>query len=137
MSVNVIDSGSAFKYLYHGFLSVDLQDLTSSNWSISQHHIDDLSIFWELNIVQNDQWTIDLEDCSIIDSRSNIIVSTSCLNMSLIHYKNILMQGKIFADWFKVEVKLGKGAFGELWQAENVLNKQRVAIKFEEVDLKK
>lgn len=47
------------------------------------------------------------------------------------------MQGKIFADRFKVENKIGSGAFGELWQAENILNKQKVAIKFEEVDLKK
>jgi hypothetical protein len=37
--------------------------------------------------------------------------------MSLIHYKNILMQGKIFADRYKIEIKIGSGAFGELWKA--------------------
>lgn len=47
------------------------------------------------------------------------------------------MQGKIFADWYKVDIKIGSGAFGELWKAENLLNKRKVAIKFEDVDLKK
>lgn len=47
------------------------------------------------------------------------------------------MQGKIFADRYKVESKIGSGAFGEIWRAENLLNKQKIAIKFEEVDLKK
>ena len=37
------------------------------------------------------------------------------------------MQGKIFADWYWVETKIGSGAFGELWKAENILNKLKGA----------
>jgi hypothetical protein len=47
------------------------------------------------------------------------------------------MQGKIFADRYKIESKIGSGAFGEIWSSENLLNKQKLAIKFEDVDLKK
>jgi hypothetical protein len=137
MGVDVIDARGSLEDLNHGLLSVDLQNLTPSDGPVSQDHVDYLGVFGELDIVQYDQRSVDLQHSSVVDPGCDIIVSYDCLNMGLIHYKYILMQGKIFADRYKVQVKIGSGAFGELWSADNTMNKQRVAIKFEDVDLKK
>lgn len=38
---------------------------------------------------------------------------------------------------FRVERKIGSGAFGEIWQAFDLQSRRAVAVKFENVDMKK
>lgn len=46
-----------------------------------------------------------------------------------------IMKDQIIGKKYKLTKKLGKGAFGEIWEALNFQDKQKVAIKFEDVDL--
>ena len=41
------------------------------------------------------------------------------------------MEGKIVAKNYKLNKKLGSGAFGEIWKAVNIKTKHEYAIKFE------
>lgn len=40
----------------------------------------------------------------------------------------------IVAKNYKIQTKLGKGAFGEIWKAIHTKTHQEVAIKFEEIN---
>lgn len=62
-------------YLNHSPLSCDLQDLTFPYAAVSQTNIDDLGVFGELDVVENNQGPIHLDDSSIVYPRSNVIVS--------------------------------------------------------------
>ena len=46
------------------------------------------------------------------------------------------MEGEIVAKNYKIIKKLGKGAFGEIWQAVHKKTKQEYAIKFEPIGSK-
>ena len=46
------------------------------------------------------------------------------------------MEGMIVAKNYKINKKLGSGAFGEIWKAVNVKTNQEFAIKFEEINSK-
>lgn len=47
-----------------------------------------------------------------------------------------IQKDQIIGKKYKLIKKLGKGAFGEIWEAVNFTDKQKVAIKFEEVDVR-
>lgn len=47
------------------------------------------------------------------------------------------MQGLVLEEKFRIEKKIGSGAFGEIWQAFDLRKKRAVAVKFENVDMKK
>lgn len=47
-----------------------------------------------------------------------------------------ILKDQIIGKKYKLTKKLGKGAFGEIWEALNFQDKQKVAIKFEDVDLR-
>ncbi len=47
------------------------------------------------------------------------------------------MQGLIFGDRYQLEKKIGSGAFGEIWEAMDIKTHKKVAVKFEDVDMKK
>lgn len=57
--------------------------------------------------------------------------------MRLVHYKYNSMQGLLLEKRFRVEKKIGSGAFGEIWQCFDEKEKETRAIKFENVDMKK
>ena len=46
------------------------------------------------------------------------------------------MEGMVVAKNYKINRKLGSGAFGEIWKAVNVKTNQEFAIKFEEINSK-
>jgi len=37
----------------------------------------------ELDVVEDDEGTLDVEHCSVVDSRSNIVISGHCLDVVL------------------------------------------------------
>lgn len=47
------------------------------------------------------------------------------------------MQGLVFGERYLLEKKIGSGAFGEIWEALDTKTKTKVAVKFEDVDMKK
>lgn len=47
-----------------------------------------------------------------------------------------MKQGDIVAKNYKLLEKLGKGAFGQIWKATHLKNKEEVAIKFEDINAK-
>ena len=68
-------------YLYDGLLALDFEDLTLSHGAISEADIDDLCVFWELDVVEHDQWAFDIEDRSVVDSRCDIVVGGDCFDV--------------------------------------------------------
>ena len=46
------------------------------------------------------------------------------------------MEGNIIAKNYRLTKKIGHGAFGEIWSAKNMKNKEDVAIKFESLKSK-
>lgn len=62
-------------YLYNGLLSLDLEDLTLSHYSVSQSNIDNLGILGELDVLEDDEWSVDIEDSSVVDSGCDVVVS--------------------------------------------------------------
>ena len=65
-------------YLDNSLLSFDLKDLALSYHSIAESHIDDLSIFWELNVFQYHERTFNILDCSVVYSWCYVVVSCHC-----------------------------------------------------------
>lgn len=65
-------------YLDNSLLSFDLKDLALSYHSIAESHIDDLSIFRELNVFQHYERTFDILDCSVVYSWCYVVVSGYC-----------------------------------------------------------
>lgn len=47
------------------------------------------------------------------------------------------MQGLVFGERYLLEKKIGSGAFGEIWEALDTKTNTKVAVKFEDVDMKK
>lgn len=47
------------------------------------------------------------------------------------------MQGLVFGERYLLEKKIGSGAFGEIWEAMDTRTNTKVAVKFEDVDMKK
>jgi len=73
----------AITYLYDGLFTLDLQNLTLSNGTISKSDVDNFCIFGELDIVKNNQWSFDIENSSVIDSRGNVVVGGDGLEVLL------------------------------------------------------
>ena len=64
-------------YLYDSLLSLDLKNLTLSDDTVSESNIDNLCILGELDVIQDDQWTLDIEHRSVVDTWRDVVV-TSC-----------------------------------------------------------
>lgn len=47
-----------------------------------------------------------------------------------------IQRDQVIGKKYKLIKKLGRGAFGEIWEGLNMNDKTRVAIKFEDVDLR-
>ena len=46
------------------------------------------------------------------------------------------MENRIVAKHYRLQKKLGSGAFGQIWKAVHEKTKEEVAIKFEDVNSK-
>jgi hypothetical protein len=69
--------------LYDSPLTSDLKHLALSDGSIAQTNVDDFGVFRELDIIQNDQWAIDFNDSSVINSWRYIIISSHSLEIGV------------------------------------------------------
>lgn len=47
-----------------------------------------------------------------------------------------LKENMIIASQYLLEKQIGKGAFGQIWKAVNLVSKSQVAIKFEDMEVK-
>jgi serine/threonine protein kinase len=47
-----------------------------------------------------------------------------------------LKKDMIIANQYLLQSQIGKGAFGQIWQAVNLVSKKEVAIKFEDMEVK-
>jgi hypothetical protein len=61
--------------LDNGSFSGNLEDLSFSDRTITEADIDDLSILREFDIIEDDQGSIYLDNCSVVDSGGNIVIS--------------------------------------------------------------
>lgn len=78
-----INSGGSLENLDDGLLSVDLKDLSLSLASVSKSQVDDLSEFWELDVVKNDERSIDSSYSSVVKSWVDMIISEGSSGMLL------------------------------------------------------
>ena len=69
-------------YLHNSALVVDFEDLTLSNLSISETDIDNLCVFWELDVVKNNKWSFDIKDSSVIDSWCDVVIGGDGFHVS-------------------------------------------------------
>ena len=65
-------------------LSFDLEDLTLPDATISEPNIDNLCVFWELDVVKNDKRPLYVKDGSVIDSRGDVVICGDSFYMLLI-----------------------------------------------------
>lgn len=84
-------------YLTSIFISVPL-----SHWSVSQTNVYDFCVLWELHVVQDNQRTINLYDCSVIDLWGDIVIPCCCrsVNCSKVGI-NLLRFLMTVAHWLK------------------------------------
>jgi len=83
---HIMTNSLSFTYLYNGLFSLDLQNLSFSHNSISQSDIDNLGVLGELDVLEDDEGSIDIEDSSVVDSRSNVVVSGRGQEVCLGHF---------------------------------------------------
>ena len=78
MSIEIIDTWSTFKDLDDCSFSGDLKNLSLADCSIAEADIHDFCKFGELDVVEDDQGAVDLDDCSVVDSGSDVVVAGHC-----------------------------------------------------------
>lgn len=66
---------SARTYLDDGALAGNFEDLTLSCLAVSELDVHDLGELGELDIVEDDEWTFDIEHSSVINTGCDIVVS--------------------------------------------------------------
>ena len=64
-------------------LSFDLEDLTLPDATISEPNIDDLGVFWELDVVKDDKRSLYVKDGSVIDSGGDVVICGDSFEMLL------------------------------------------------------
>ena len=65
-------------YLDDGLLALDLEDLALPHGSVSEADIDDLGVLGELDVVEHDKWTLDVENGPVIDPGSDVVIVGGC-----------------------------------------------------------
>lgn len=78
MSVEVVNTSGSFEDLDDGSFTGDFKDLTLSGLAVFQLDVDDLSELGELDVVKNNERTLDIEDCPVIDAWGDVVVSGGC-----------------------------------------------------------
>jgi len=62
-------------------LALDLEDLSFSHGSVSESDIDDFGVLGELDVVEHDKWSLDVEDGSIVDSGGDVVIVGGCFDV--------------------------------------------------------
>lgn len=75
--VKVVDPACSFEDLDDGSLASYFENLPFPDGSVSETNVDDFCVPRKFDIVEDDQRTIDLDDRSIIDFGSDVIISCS------------------------------------------------------------
>lgn len=70
-------------YLDDSLLSLDLNDLSFSHDTVAESNVDNLGISWELDVVEDDQRPLNIKDCSVINSWSDVVVGGNRFNVVL------------------------------------------------------
>ena len=68
-------------YLNDSLLSFDLKDLTLPHGAISKPDIDDLCVFWELDVVKDDKRSLYVKDGSVINAGGDVVICGNCFHM--------------------------------------------------------
>jgi hypothetical protein len=75
MGMRVVNTSGSFENLDDGALAGNFEDLTLSCLAVSELDVHDLGEFGELDIVEDDEWTFDIEHSSVINTGCDIVVS--------------------------------------------------------------
>lgn len=70
-------------YLDDSLLSFNLKDLSLSHDSISESDVDNFRISWELDVIKDDQRSLNIEDGSVVNSWSDVVIGRDGFNMFL------------------------------------------------------
>jgi hypothetical protein len=81
MSIKVVNAGGSFENLYDGSFASNFEDLAFSDGAITETYIDNFCVLGEFDIIENDKRTIDFDDSSVVDSGSDIVVSSNSLDV--------------------------------------------------------
>jgi hypothetical protein len=77
MSVRVVDVGSALKDLDDGLPSGDFKDLALSGLPVAELHVDNFGVPGELDVVKDDEGSLDIEDCAVVYTGCDVVVAYS------------------------------------------------------------
>jgi len=77
MGVEVVDARGTLEDLDHCTFSLDFEDLALAGGAVGETHVDDLGVLGELDVVQDHQGSVDLDDCAVVHSRSDVVISSS------------------------------------------------------------
>jgi len=73
---------SCKSYLDDGLSSSDLENLTLPALSITKLDVDDLRISGELDVVEDDEGSFDIEYRTVVNSGSNVVVARCCASVN-------------------------------------------------------
>lgn len=74
VSVQVINSLGSLEDLDDSSLSLDFKHLSLPDSSVSQGDIYDFCVLWELDIVKDDEWSVDIKNGSVIYTWCDVVV---------------------------------------------------------------
>ena len=60
-----VNARGAFEDLDDGLVAGNFKDLTGSQLAVGQRQVDDLGVFGEFDVVQDDEWTVDTNNCLV------------------------------------------------------------------------
>jgi hypothetical protein len=75
VSLQIVDIGGTLENLDDSALARNFKDLTLSQLTVTKTDIDDLGVFGELDIFENDEGTLDIEDGTVVDTGSNVVIT--------------------------------------------------------------
>lgn len=81
VSAQVIDIGGAFKDLHNSFLSMNFKNLTLSDRAVTKTDLHNFGVFRELDVLENDKRTFDIEDGSVVDTGCDTVVTLCSLGV--------------------------------------------------------
>jgi len=81
VGLQIVDIGSAFKDLDDSTLAANFEDLTFSELTVAETDIDNFGIFGELNIVEDNERALYVEDGTVVDAGSDVVVTHSSFDV--------------------------------------------------------
>ena len=70
-------------YLHDGSFSGNFENLTFANGAITEADIDDFCELGELDVIEDDEGTINLDNGAVVDAWSDVVIAGDCCQVGI------------------------------------------------------